>query len=173
MCRVSSVSLSSWLKYTRRHSGALLSSKLVFLCRSKRSLKRSISVAISPFCKGLLLRKKLSVFVCQAIFAGEDHVLRGFSMPRVRIYITADERRCGRHQQPSVIVFPYQLVRSREVRYHRCPRKTQPGRRRDWCPETLSIFTPSTKCGISRQQNNRSRPNGTSHPASLIVFSPR
>ena len=49
MCRVSSVSLSSWLKYTRRHSGALLSSKLVFLCRSKRSLKRSISVAISPF----------------------------------------------------------------------------------------------------------------------------
>ena len=92
------------------------------------------------FCKGLLLRKKLSVFVYKAV-PGEDHVLRGFSMPRVRIYITADEpRRCGRHQQPSVIVFPYQLVRSREVRYHRCPRKTQPGRRRDWCPEILAYL---------------------------------
>ena len=34
----------------------------------------------------------------------------------------------------------YQLVRSREVRYHRCPRKTQPGRRRDWCPEILAYL---------------------------------
>ena len=90
--------------------------------------------------KGLLLRKQLSVFVYETV-PGEDHVLRGFAVPRVCVYIAAYEpRRRRRHQQPPVIVLPYRLVRGREVRYHHRPGKAQSGRRRNRRPEILAYL---------------------------------
>ena len=67
-------------------------------------------------------------------------------MPRVCVHVAAYEpRRRGRHQQPPVIILPYQFIRGREVRYHRRPGKAQSGRRRDRRPEILAYLHAEDK----------------------------